>query len=126
MSNWLLTACVRESMKQVIVVNESLKLPKGKLAAQVAHASVAAFVETADEARKEWIECGMPKIVLQCPGEEELGRLEALAQERNISAGLITDAGRTVVAAGTVTCLGLGPAEDSVLDAITGNMKLLD
>lgn len=35
-------------MKQVIVVNESLKLPKGKLAAQVAHASVAVFVDATE------------------------------------------------------------------------------
>ncbi len=33
-------------MKQIIIVNEGLKLPKGKLAAQVAHASVASFLDT--------------------------------------------------------------------------------
>jgi|TARA_Y100000310_G_scaffold330445_1_gene402083 peptidyl-tRNA hydrolase len=113
-------------MKQVIVVNESLKLPKGKLAAQVAHASIAAYTDAPEEARNAWLEDGMPKIVLQCADEEELNRLADLAQDRNIPAHLIKDAGRTVVAAGTVTCLGLGPAEDGELDSLTSNMKLLD
>jgi peptidyl-tRNA hydrolase, PTH2 family len=31
-------------MKQVIIVNEALKLPRGKLAAQVAHAALAGFL----------------------------------------------------------------------------------
>jgi len=31
-------------MKQVLVVNSALALPPGKMAAQVAHASVAAFL----------------------------------------------------------------------------------
>lgn len=38
-------------MKQVIVANEALKLPRGKLAAQAAHTGVAAFLVAADEAR---------------------------------------------------------------------------
>ena len=113
-------------MKQVIVVNEALKLPRGKLAAQVAHASVAVFIDVAEETRIAWVECGMPKIVLQCASEDELCRLESMAQERSIPARLIRDAGRTVVPSGTVTCLGLGPADDRELDSITGNLKLLD
>lgn len=112
-------------MKQVIVVNQSLKLPKGKLAAQVAHAAVAAFVLAEEDARVHWLEEGMPKVVLQAADEAELAHLLELAVQAGIPAELIEDAGRTVVPAGTVTCLGLGPAPDDEIDHLTGELKLL-
>lgn len=112
-------------MKQVLVINQSLKLPKGKLAAQVAHAAVAAFLEAGDAAQQAWLEEGMPKIVVAAPVAEDLLRLEQEAGARGIPACLIEDAGRTVVPEGTITCLGLGPAEDADLDALTGELKLL-
>lgn len=112
-------------MKQVIVVNQSLKLPKGKLAAQVAHAAVGAFVEANDDARVNWLEEGMPKIVLGAADETELLRLLDLALQSGIPALLVEDGGRTVVPAGTITCLGLGPATEEEIDALTGELKLL-
>ena len=112
-------------MKQVIVVNNALNLPKGKLAAQVAHAAVAAFLHADTAGQKGWLEEGMPKVVLRGEDEAELLRLHAQAVERSLPACLIEDAGRTVVPAGTITCLGLGPADDRVLDEITGDLKLL-
>src|SRR5690242_2241155 len=112
-------------MKQVIIVNNALKLPKGKLAAQVAHGAVAAFLEAADDAKQDWLEEGMPKVVLSVPSEEDLLRLETLAEERGFPHSLIEDAGRTVIPEGTITCLGIGPAEDEAIDEITGDLKLL-
>ncbi len=112
-------------MKQVIVVNQSLKLPKGKLAAQVAHASVGAFVEAGDDARVSWLEEGMPKVVLQAPQADDLLLLYAQALDNGLPACLVEDAGRTVVPAGTLTCLGLGPAQDEEIDRLTGELKLL-
>lgn len=112
-------------MKQIIVVNESLKLPRGKLAAQVAHAAVAAFLAASEEAKRLWLASGMPKVVLKSQSAEELRQLEEAAKERGIPAYLITDAGRTVVLAGTVTCLGLGPAPEEALDELTGELKLV-
>ena len=112
-------------MKQVIVVNESLKLPKGKLAAQVAHAAVATFLVASEQAKQIWQEEGMPKIVLRGSNEEALRNLQILSFEQNIPAQLIRDAGRTVIPSGTVTCLGLGPASEIELDALTGELKLL-
>lgn len=111
--------------KQVIVVNETLKLPRGKLAAQVAHASIAAFLEADAEAQQSWLAGGMPKVVLQGQNETELRQLEQAAQGRGLPVCLITDAGRTVLPAGTVTCLGLGPAPVEAIDALTGGLKLL-
>ena len=112
-------------MKQVIVVNDSLKLPKGKLAAQVAHASVSAFLVADEEAKKTWLKKGMPKVVLKGENEEELLKLQTMAQERGIPVRLIEDAGKTVVPEGTITCLGLGPAPESELNELTGSLKLL-
>ncbi len=114
-----------DRMKQVLVVNEALKLPRGKLAAQVAHASLAAFLEAGEDERVDWLEDGMPKIVLAGEDQEELFRLQELAGLKGIPARFIADAGRTVLAEGTVTCLRLGPARVEVIDEVTGNLKLL-
>ncbi|HJY39445.1 MAG TPA: aminoacyl-tRNA hydrolase [Steroidobacteraceae bacterium] len=102
-----------------------MKLPRGKLAAQVAHASVAALLEAPVDARRAWLEEGMPKVVLRCESEQELLALEAAAERAGLPNALITDAGHTVVAAGTVTCLGLGPASIEAIDALTGGLKLV-
>lgn len=112
-------------MKQIIVVNESLKLPRGKLAAQVAHAAVAALLQASEKAKRRWLADGMPKVVLKGESAEELKQLEEAAQRRGIPACLITDAGKTVVPAGTITCLGLGPALENELDELTRDLKLV-
>ena len=112
-------------MKQVIVVNEVLKLPRGKLAAQVAHAAVGAFLEASPKSQRRWLENGMPKVVLHCDSESTLNELELLANQAGLRAMLIRDAGHTVVEAGTITCLGIGPAEIEAIDRLTGAMKLV-
>ena len=114
-----------DEIKQVIVVDESLRLPRGKLAAQVAHASVAALLEAQPSTQRSWIEIGMPKIVLRVESSDALEALAARAADRGIPSALIRDAGRTVVDAGTATCLGLGPTAAGVLDELTGELRLV-
>lgn len=112
-------------MKQVIVVNQSLKLPKGKLAAQVAHAAVGAYLDAGEDAQVDWLNEGMPKVVLQAADEADLLRLQDAAMAAGLPFLLVEDAGRTVVPEGTITCLGLGPARDEDIDRVTGELKLL-
>jgi peptidyl-tRNA hydrolase len=112
-------------VKQVIVVDESLRLPRGKLAAQAAHAAVAAYRSAAADDRRAWIAEGMPKIVVACASEFELVAIHARAAEAGLPAELVRDAGRTAVPEGTATCVGIGPAEDSRIDAVTGDLKLV-
>jgi peptidyl-tRNA hydrolase len=112
-------------MKQVIIVNSAIRLPKGKLAAQVAHAAVGAFLAAGEDARQAWLDEGMPKVVLSIPSVEDLLALQTQADEQAIPNCLIEDAGRTVVPEGTITCLGLGPADDAKIDLVTGHLKLL-
>ena len=112
-------------MKQVIVVNSALKLPKGKLAAQVAHAAVAGFLMAPDSSRKVWLEQGMPKTVLAGKDDAHILEIFQQAKEANLPAHLIQDAGRTVIPAGTITCVGIGPAPEEEIDRITGLLKLV-
>jgi peptidyl-tRNA hydrolase len=112
-------------MKQVIVVDRSLALPKGKLAAQVAHAAVGAFVAASAQAQIAWLQVGMPKIVVYAADTDALVQLEARARQQHIPVCLVHDAGRTVLPSGTITCLGLGPAPAKTLDQLTGELPLV-
>ena len=112
-------------MKQAIIINDSLNLPRGKLAAQVAHASVASFLQASSSQQKGWIEIGMPKIVLSVNSENEVVKYHQMALDDNLPTSLIKDAGKTVVAAGTITCVGIGPAPEAEINKITGQLKLV-
>ena len=50
---------------------------------------------------------------------------EPSARAAGLTTALVRDAGRTELAAGTVTCLGLGPASEAELDPLTGELSLL-
>jgi PTH2 family peptidyl-tRNA hydrolase len=112
-------------VKQVIVVDASLGLPTGKLAAQVAHAAVGALLRAERKAQAAWFEAGMPKIVLRCTSSEALLAIAEKAEAAGLPTLLVRDAGRTVVEAGTATCVGIGPALASAIDPITGGLALL-
>lgn len=56
---------------------------------------------------------------------EELERLQSAAHGANVVAEVVRDAGRTQIAAGTATSLGLGPDYDEKLDALVKDLKLL-
>ncbi len=111
--------------KQVILVRQDLLLPKGKLAAQVAHASVEAVLKSSKKTVEQWRTEGMTKVVLKVKDEKELLKYLQLANNAHVVTALITDAGRTVIAPGTKTCLGIGPDEEEKIDQVTGKLALL-
>ncbi len=112
-------------MKQIILVRQDLALPKGKLAAQVAHAALEAAWRADKAVVAAWRDEGMAKIVLKVADEKVLLRRLQVAKDARLPNALITDAGHTVVAPGTRTCLGIGPADDATLDRLFGDLKLL-
>ncbi|MGB8216414.1 MAG: peptidyl-tRNA hydrolase Pth2 [Candidatus Methanoperedens sp.] len=111
--------------KQCIIVRDDLKLSKGKLAVQVAHAAISSYECARKEAREAWKEGGQKKVVLRVPGLKDLFELKELARRQGLPNMLITDAGLTEVPPGTITVLGIGPAEVGELDKITGHLKLV-
>ena len=111
--------------KQCIIVRDDLKLSKGKLAVQVAHAAVTASEFADRDVRESWKEGGQKKVVLRVPKLQDLFELKEAARRQGLPTALIQDAGLTEVPPGTVTVLGIGPAEVGELDKITGHLKLL-
>ncbi len=111
--------------KQVILVRADLKLPKGKLASQVAHASVDCVLKSPRRKVMGWRRQGMKKIVLKVEGLRELREFHSLAIETGLVCSLITDAGYTTVEPGTVTCLGIGPDISKKIDGLTQNLKMM-
>ncbi len=117
-----------EEYKQVIVVRTDIKMSKGKLAAQVAHAAVSALLEALKERKKwvdEWIRQGQKKVVLRVDSEKELLSIYEKARTKRLPVALIIDAGRTELEPGTKTCVGIGPAPSKRVDEVTGDLRLL-
>lgn len=51
--------------------------------------------------------------------------LESQARSLRLPTYMVADAGRTQIAAGSRTVLAIGPGPKSVIDQVTGHLKLL-
>jgi len=114
--------------KQVIVVRQDLKLPCGKLAVQVAHASLAAAFTVKKKNPslfEKWFNEGGKKVVVKIQDLNSLLALKKRCEEAGLITFLVRDAGKTVVNPGTVTALAIGPDRAEHLDPFTSELKLL-
>lgn len=111
-------------MKQTIVARADLGMGEGKLAAQVAHASLSAYEEADRRAQKRWKGDGQTKVVLKANGEQQLFELAEKARAEGLPHAVIRDAGRTQLESGTVTALAIGPADEDLVDRVTGDLSL--
>lgn len=123
-------------VKQVIVVRKDLKMPAGKLGAQVGHAVGLALMEGMHCPEKNydfmidyesWIATGATKIVLAVKDEKELRKIH----EKTVAAGLlcspiVVDEGRTVFSDPTSTCMAIGPAQADKIDVVTKRLRLYE
>lgn len=147
-----MTKQVYTDPKQVIVARRDIHMPPGKLAAQVAHASVAAIksmgawtdktgiafgpdhheftirfhVDSPNQmAAHYWLSESFPKVVLEAKDEMEMEILFAEFQRSGLPCGKIIDSGRTVYdGQHNLTCIALGPANREDIDKITGHLPL--
>uniref|UniRef100_A0A452R180 Peptidyl-tRNA hydrolase 2, mitochondrial n=1 Tax=Ursus americanus TaxID=9643 RepID=A0A452R180_URSAM len=113
--------------KMILVVRNDLKMGKGKVAAQCSHAAVSAYKQIQrrnPELLKQWEYCGQPKVVVKAPDEETLVELLTHAKMLGLTVSLIQDAGRTQIAPGSRTVLGIGPGPADLIDKVTGHLKL--
>ncbi|XP_059487310.1 peptidyl-tRNA hydrolase 2, mitochondrial-like [Neocloeon triangulifer] len=112
-------------LKMALVIRTDLQMKKGKIASQCCHAAIGCYrqaLRDTPELLSKWEMVGEPKIVLKCENELEIFDLHAKAMTLGFNTVLIRDAGHTQVAPGTVTALGIGPAE---VDPLVKGLKLL-
>ncbi|OAA69621.1 peptidyl-tRNA hydrolase 2 [Cordyceps fumosorosea ARSEF 2679] len=123
-----------EECKLVLVVRTDLGMTKGKIAAQCSHATLACYKALAahpdpDSPERRmlarWERHGQAKIAVQLKSQEEMLQLCRKARGMGLTAEVIKDAGRTQIEAGSMTVLGVGPAPRSLVDEVTGHLKLL-
>lgn len=134
------------AMKQVIVVRKDLNMRKGKIASQVAHASLGAVLRESYDNEltyndqvierqriirlspelDEWLSGPFTKVVVSVDSLEELEAIYKKAKKEKIITCMITDAGKTEFnGVPTITCAAIGPGRDADIDKITGHLKLL-
>jgi len=139
-----------DHVKQVIVIRKDLKMRKGKMCAQAAHAAMKVLLDRmkVTEYAKEstiwegcyvwhmtvfesepmmmWLKGAFTKITVSVDSEEELLALKEKAEDAGILCALIADAGKTEFkGVRTNTALAIGPEWASKLDELTGHLKLL-
>jgi PTH2 family peptidyl-tRNA hydrolase len=124
--------------QQTIVVRKDLKMRKGKIASQVAHASMKVILDQGNwleddcliisvtPEQKEWINGIFTKIVLGCDSESDIHSLAERAKRLDIPYAIITDCGKTEFhGIPTVTCIAIGPYRSILVKDMTSEYKLL-
>ncbi len=106
-------------------MRQDLKLPKGKMSAQAAHAAVEAVLKANKSNLKKWHSEGQKKVVLKVKDKKELYKYIQVAKDEGLTTSIITDAGKTVIAPGTVTCGAIGPDTEETIDSITGSLPMM-
>ncbi|KAK5111986.1 hypothetical protein LTR62_004520 [Meristemomyces frigidus] len=119
-----------EECKLVLVVRNDLGMTKGKIAAQCGHATLACYktlvqANPAHPVLRQWERLGQAKVAVKVESEEDMLMLQAQAISLGLCAQVIHDAGRTQIASGSATVLGVGPGPKSEVDKVTSHLKLL-
>ena len=113
--------------KMVLCVNTSLKMDKGKIAAQCGHATLGAYKMSLKFAKSNvqwWERTGQAKIAVKVT-EEQMFAVAKAAEEIGVVNYIVMDAGKTQIAAGSQTVCAIGPAPVHVVNEITKTFKLL-
>ena len=122
-----------DKVKQVIVMRKDLKLSKGRLVTQGAHASIAFLTNLIQEydgeplplseAEKEWVYGTFFKICVGVDSEKELLDIGYQAVNLGLKVRYIQET--MGFDEPTFTCLAIGPDYSSRIDPVTKHLKLL-
>lgn len=116
--------------KMAIIVRTDIKMGRGKIASQAAHAAVILYrssLKTNSPYLNLWMMQGQPKIILKVEMncDSVLHNIYQSAKEQKINVCMVRDAGKTQITSGTVTSVGIGPDAIEKIDKLASRFKLL-
>ena len=125
----LAAPATEEEYKAVLVVVADLLMSPGKVAAQAAHAAVGLYKRLCSRpecavTQRAWEAQGEKTVVVSATGRVEAAALARAAESLQLTTHAVYDAGRTEVAPGSFTVLGIVGAAH-VVDQVTGRLPLL-
>jgi peptidyl-tRNA hydrolase, PTH2 family len=118
-------------IKQVLVIRKDLKVRRGKMHVQAAHASIMSYLRACGSRESmmvtyDWLQkYNQTKICLGVESEEELLSIYTKALQAGLPCALVTDSAKTEFEIPTNTALGIGPANADEIDKLTKELKLL-
>ena len=123
------------NIKQVILIRKDLNMSAGKVAVQVAHASMEVFFSRIWELEDQgdirisleevrWNNEGKTKILKEVKNESQLLAAYEKAKEAGFPCALITDAGLTELEGENNTTVAIGPADFEEIQKITKRFRL--
>ncbi|KAJ1737237.1 RNA helicase [Coemansia sp. RSA 1086] len=121
----------KDGAKLVLVVRTDLNMSGSKVATQCSHATLECFRKAAwaaPEILKLWEYSGQAKITVKCRRQEEMHQLYESAKERGLVSHLFQDDAKNKDKSkdkpGELTVLSIGPGPISVINSVTGHLKL--
>ena len=122
-----------DKVKQVIVMRKDLKLSKGQMVAQGAHASIAFLTNLVRaypddiipfyKCEEQWINGTFYKVCLAVNSEKELLDIGSEAVNLGLKVYYIQE--NDLFDKPTITCIAIGPNYSSIIDPVTKHLKLL-
>ena len=116
----------REDYVMYILVNTSLKMGKGKLAAQVGHGvhKISQYcLQNDKELWGKYVNNNYPKIILKIKNQDDL--LNIINETKNIFKSYVIDEGRTQIAKNSLTVISYIPMLKDEVPSILKELKLL-
>jgi peptidyl-tRNA hydrolase, PTH2 family len=131
--------------KQVIIIRKDLKMRKGKMCSQAAHASMKAILDLMnkyydskykqhlyqltfgeDSVLNDWLNGIFTKITVGVESLEELNKIYEAAALNGWPCAIIEDVGLTEFGGvPTITAAAIGPYQNEEIDKLTNHLKLL-
>ena len=110
----------------IFLIRKDLNMGKGKIAAQVGHASLGLFLKvskTNPKIAEFWSQQNFPKKFYFVLNEDDMDEKLFISKELNLNIKKIRDAGRTQIPSGSATVAAIGPITEDIIPSIVGTLK---